>query len=228
MKRILSILYAVALHLLLAILLFRPGIVDEQRWRLGLTPPEPSAFATQTHQMYRAIDRQAKSGASLLIGDSHFQRMPADLLPKAALNFGIGGDTLRHMVKRVNEYQSLGDASAIFIWAGYNDLIRRGPEEVARDMEKLMIALPDDKTVYLLGLPPVKEKDAQKVSNAAIETLNDRLAKRCLKPCRYVEIGSILSDANGALATDYDSGDGIHLNRTGYTAIAAKLGWTAE
>ncbi len=220
MKKALLTIYIVALHLIVAMLLFTPQIIEDQRWRLGLALPEPSAFAIEMHRMHKAVDAAAPDDRVILIGDSHFQRMPAELLPKDTFNFGIGGDTVRHMADRVPDYQSLAKAQAIIVWGGYNDLLRRGPEAIETDMERLIRGLPQDKPIYLLGVAPVGKQNPHGIANGVIEMLNERFSKRCRRPCRYVSLSTALSDENGGLDPKYDSGDGIHLNQTGNAAVA--------
>lgn len=223
MKKSLIIAYVIMLHIIIAVLVIQPQFINDQRWRLGLARPEPSTFATATHQMYRAIDRQASDGAIVLIGDSHFQRMSSDLLPENTLNFGIGGDTVRYMADRAGDYQSLAKARAIVVWGGYNDLLRRDPEVIDRDMEQLVRELPEDRPVYLLGLAPIGKQNPHEITGADIETLNERFAMRCRASCRFISIGAALSSESGGLAKQYDSGDGIHLNRTGNQVVASLI-----
>jgi len=223
MKRALIFGYLTAIHVALVAFVLNPQIFEEQRWRLGLSPLEPSVFAVETHSIFKALDRQAQDGSIILIGDSHFQRMPLDLLPEQSVNFGIGGDTVRHMVERVRDYRLLQTAKAIIIWGGYNDLLHRNDEAVSADMEKLIRILPEDKPIYLIGLVPVGADNRHDMAIGTMRVLDERFSKRCTGRCSYIGLDSVLGDDDGFLSASFDAGDGIHLNRAGYEAVAKQI-----
>mgnify|MGYP003802781957 CR=1 FL=1 len=70
------------------------------------------------------------------------------------------------------------------------------------------------------GILPVNEGIAHhaKGYNARIRGLNPRLKNLCEseKPrCTFVDSGRSLVDSNGSLSTNYQEGDGVHLNGKG-------------
>ena len=73
-----------------------------------------------------------------LIGDSQVQRGEwSELLGAPAANHGVGGLEIRDVTARVRQVVPQGGGPVV-VWAGTNDLVRRGPAEVEGDMAALM------------------------------------------------------------------------------------------
>ena len=59
---------------------------------------------------------------------------------------------VRNMISRVQDYHDRWPVPKRFSSGpGYNDLLRRKPETVAKDMEKLLDMMPDDQNVLAAG-----------------------------------------------------------------------------
>lgn len=216
-------LYLAVLHVLVFAALFRPQWIDNQRWRSGLLQLEPSRVAVKKHQDFLVLERDTTAADYILIGDSHFEQFDTNLLPDRSLNFSIGGDTIRNMTNRVQDYQALGNANAIFIWGGYNDLLKRDVETVAADTGLLLQALAEKGPVIMIGTVPVGRHNPHKIVNRDIVSLNDYMSETCIAPCHFLNILPALSDAAGNLRKEYARGDAIHLNRGGYAVVARMM-----
>ena len=83
-------------------------------------------------------------------------------------------------------------------------------------------ASPDTK-IILQSIFPVskeKEKSTANVSNTKIDTANTWIKEIAESlEVRYLDTASALKDAKGCLSSDYDSGDGLHLNQEGYAKV---------
>lgn len=143
MRVALALVYIAVLHGIVALALLRPDLIDAQRWRASWLQPEPSAYGAQSHRLFRAIDADAAPGRLLLAGDSQLQRLDTAALDMPAYNFAAGGDTMRDVARRIADYRQPGEAKAVVLWAGVNDLLRgRDPEAVRAAFEQAEAAIP--------------------------------------------------------------------------------------
>lgn len=216
--------YLLALHALLAVAVFYPDRIDEQRWRWQWAALDPDRFATTTHQIYRAIDVDLPPETLLVIGDSQIQRMDVSLLTAPAINFGIGGDTLRHMAHRISEYHAKDKARAVVLLGGVNDLLQgRTPQDVAASLAQFRSQIPANTPLYVLALPPLRAGTHPSLTSDFLPLIgetNRLLAKGCSGSCRFIDSTKLLADDRGALRSDFDAGDGLHLNRSGHSQLA--------
>jgi hypothetical protein len=225
MGRSIVILYIALLHIGLAAAVLRPDVVASQHWRLNIGPPEPMPHVQRLHDMFRALDSQRSAARTILVGDSHFQRMDSNLLEEPVLNFGIGHDTLRFMKERLAGYKvTTGNADQLVLWGGQNDLRKRDVALVFQDLSTLLDSLDVQKSPVILAVPPVAvgQLMAQEL-NVKIVEYNDRVKARCTVDCSYLDVHALLSDEIGGLSRQYDSGDGIHLNAAGYALVSAAI-----
>jgi len=203
----------------------RPDIVASQHWRLNIAPPEPMPHVQRLHDMFLALDSQRSAARTILVGDSHFQRMDSNLLMKPTLNFGIGHDTLRFMKERLAGYKvAAGTADQLVLWGGQNDLRKRDVALVFQDLSTLLDNPKVQKTPVILAVPPVAvgQLMAQEL-NVKIVEYNDRVKARCTVDCSFLDVHTMLLDEAGGLSQQYDSGDGVHLNAAGYALVSATM-----
>lgn len=216
-------IYLLAVHVLLFLALFHPDVIDDQRWRAPWLPAGPERNIAQAHAMFRAMETDRPSGRLLLIGDSQMQRMDTSLLARPALNFGIGGDRLAAMAERLHAYDYRERASAVVLWGGVNDLLRGdAPKDVAAALGDVRAYMPVAKPLYVVAISPVRS-GLETGLTERIAATNRLLAQGCRGACRFVDTTARLSTAAGTLVPDYDSGDGLHLNRRGHAQVAAAL-----
>lgn len=217
----LGAVWIVAVHLGLAIALFRPHWLPDMGWRLGLSQPEPTAYVAERHAYLAAQDTAAGPADIVLIGDSHSELIDPASLPGSVRIMAAGGETIRNLATRIGSWSALEQAGAVFLWAGYNDLARRDVPEIAADFETALRTLPDGPLIFALSPVPVRDRDA----NAAVLALQSAYREVCEReaPCRWVDIATPLSAADGTLAEPFDSGDGVHLSPSGSRRVAALI-----
>ncbi len=114
----------------------------------------------------------------------------------------------------------------MIITLGINNGIRCSEEKFKEYYGKLIDSVKEaspDTRVILQSVFPVSknyEKNNSGISNKKIEQANlwiTELAESC--GARYLNTASILKDQKGYLKQEYDSGDGIILNKDGYNAV---------
>ncbi|MGB7373785.1 GDSL-type esterase/lipase family protein [Pontixanthobacter sp.] len=210
--------YLIALHAVAALALFAPHMLPYQGWRLGLPPAEPTAYVAERHRYIEWLDRHAEAGAVALVGASHLEAMDGSLLGRPVLKYAAGGDSLRQTGQRIMTYPNLDKASAIILWAGFNDTAHRKPPEIIADLPMVLGRLPANVPVITLALAPTSV--AQKKTDIA--AINTGYARQCaaVPRCIFVDTARALAGPDGGLARKYDRGDGIHLNQAGYRALA--------
>lgn len=197
MKRTALIVYLLALHVLLAFAIARPGTV--RQW-LG----KPDPFNGRMERYLAAKDATAPDGAAIFLGDSITQSLAVAAVSPNAVNLGFGSQTTADLTRRVRGYRSLERASVIYLLIGANDLRHREP-----DYDALLRELPADVPLVWSGVMPSANFDPT-TNNARIRALCAARPK-----CRYVD--------TSWLRVPQDFTDGAHPNAASYRKWAAQL-----
>ena len=95
-------------------------------------------------------------------------------------------------------------------------------EYYSKIIDALKSSSPETKIILQSVFPTSKKvsKDTPSISNQKISSANSWIAELAQsKSVRYLNTASALADSKGNLKSEYDSGDGIHLNSDGYTAV---------
>lgn len=104
----------------------------------------------------------------------------------------------------------------IFFWMGMNDVNLTGSKEYCENYEKIIdTALKNSEAeVYVCGITPISNLKFTK--KETINEFNDAVRRfvehHYSERVHYLYFGEPLKDANGLLAEEYDSGDGVHLS----------------
>jgi beta-glucosidase len=141
--------------------------------------------------------------------------------PLHAVNYGIGGDTTREVLYRLNDGILDGiKPKAVVLMIGTNNFGLTGdtPADVAKGVEAVVAAVrkkaPDAK-VLLLGIFP-RDKAAGTALRKKIAETNGRIAKLADgKAVVYRDIGKTFLAADGTLPADVMP-DALHLSEKGY------------
>jgi lysophospholipase L1-like esterase len=167
----------------------------------------------------------------VMLGNSLINNAPwNELFPFInILNRGISGDVVEGIIDRIDEIAD-ENASKIFLMTSTNDLLndRELPvSELWAKYESLIIKLKEampKAILYVQSTLPLNPKtNFYEGNNERIFELNKLLdAAQDRYGYIYLDIASLLSDANGDLADEYTT-DGIHLSATGYFIWAKKL-----
>lgn len=197
----------------------------------------------QRVQEFRLYNQKVKPNQVVFVGDSLTENFnlsecfPA--APYCLYNRGIGGDTTEGLKKRLSE--SVFDLSpkVVVLLIGINDfalLPNATPESVAASIQEVVkqiqTQLPKAK-ILLEALYPVHSTPDPKIdagsvgnkNNADILKTNELISK--IDGVHFLDFGPILRDEKGELKLEYTR-EGLHLNATGYFAIAPILEKTIE
>lgn len=224
-KRSLALLYIVALHAALALVIWKSDFLQRVGLHLGLSQTWPHYHAMLGY--HAAQDPQVPDGAVIFIGDSLTQGLLVSEVTPRGVNYGIGGDNVAGALQRVPRYKSLAKASAVVLAIGINDLPWRDDDRVLADYERLLAAIPKGPRVIVSALLPVASPtEAIKLPDAPTRLASFNARLRALAEARgafFLDAGPALADATGALRSDYHGGDGLHLNAAGYAIWASHL-----
>jgi lysophospholipase L1-like esterase len=164
---------------------------------------------------------QGWSGAGAATWKKHYE-------PLNAANYGIGGDTTREVLYRLDHGILDGiTPKAVVVMIGTNNfgLTADTPADVAKGVGAVVGSVrkkaPGAK-VLLLGIFP-RDKAAGTALRKKIAETNEQIAKLADgKAVVYRDIGPAFLDADGALPADVMP-DALHLSEKGYARWAAAL-----
>ena len=114
----------------------------------------------------------------------------------------------------------------IYISLGVNELGWVSTDIFIEDYGKIIDTLKEtqpDATIYVQAILPVSaayEKAKPSMANEKINRYNEKL-REITESCggRFLDTSAVLKDETGALASEYDSGDGLHYNKTAYKVL---------
>jgi lysophospholipase L1-like esterase len=215
-KRIVTaFLISIACLLLLASLARTPL---KRAWYSYLNDYASEYYVEQTMAFNARKDLNMPANAVLFYGDSMVQGLVVQNAYNTAVNYGIGHATSQDVARQLREHRNTGEAAAIVIAVGINDIARGNANQVLPAYEEFLKSIPNRAPVIISKIMPVNETDlglsglSEKVGlvNLGLEEIcatNQRV--QCL------DAGQLLVDADGNLARQFHTGDGLHLNRLG-------------
>jgi lysophospholipase L1-like esterase len=219
MRRSTRILLAASLALNLA-----AGVAVAVRLLRRLSPPHSSARIYREHRLSLLEALPGSEGGIVFLGDSLTEHGEwSELLGvTTAMNRGIGEDTTRDVLARVQQITAMKPAT-VFLLIGCNDLIEGRPvAEIAADYRAIVRALGPAVVVESV-LPVNTTLIHEPLDNAQIAALNGHIRAIAAEAgVRYVDVGAALSDAEGQLDRRFTS-DGLHLNGAGYRRFREAL-----
>ncbi len=164
------------------------------------------------------LDRERKY--IVIAGDSLVAQFPTDELfaDYKVLNRGIGKDTSRGLLDRVDTNINTINIASCFIMIGHNDLKYREPASTIENIKKILNKIKSDKVFFLSILP---DKDRQ--SNIIVAGINNSIKEFCLtRYCDYVDFFERFIDDDYTYKEKYYY-DGVHLTVDGYKIMAELL-----
>ncbi len=151
------------------------------------------------------------SGAGKTLWQEHYA-------PLKALNIGIGGDTTRQTLWRLDHEALAGiqpkvvvlmiGVNNIFTATGSDDEIVQGIREI---LKQIQAKNPKGK-VLLLGVLPLGNES----QSARAKILNGMLAKLAAGPVRFLDMSAKFQNAEGKILPELYSKDQVHLAQPGY------------
>lgn len=221
--------YLIILHIAIVAFIVSPQFRAAILWRLPRAAQEKQEASWQGMVAAEArLDATLQPGGIYFMGDSGVQSLDVAQVADHAVNYGIGGDTIQGVIRRLPVYKSLPAARMIVLLVGSNDLTERPAEVAGADYAKLLAALPNVPLI-LVAVLPIDERAVRYAqgyrSNAEIAKLNAAIKALCdaRLSCSLVDLSQKLADDTGNLSPVYDEGDGLHLNAAGYRIVIETL-----
>lgn len=180
---------------------------------------------------FRQENPELKHGGIVFLGDSITQDFPLETFfpGKNVINRGIGGDTSKGVLERLDISVHDLEPEAVIILIGTNDfaILDAKPGEIASRIN-LIVTLIKEKNpvtkIYLQAVypvnPDINPQSVGKRKNKDINTLNHMLAT--IANVTWLDYSNRLSDVQGKLREECTY-DGLHLNQEGYRIIADQL-----
>ena len=232
--RLAALGYLVLLHAVVVVLLAKTDILVRAGRRLGLAQPEERfpALVVDVVEQARADLAAAEGGAPLvLLGDSIATQLDAGRIADGAVNYGIGGDTMRTLLWRLPLLRSVARARAAAVNVGVNDLKFRTVPAVADDYRALVAAFPPAVALAMVSPLPVDERVFATRQNPGLNNASLRALGAAMRPvcearprCRFVDAWPVFEDpATGGMRPGLHNGDGVHLSEAGSRALEALL-----
>lgn len=191
-------------------------------------PPEYSAHYHERRIFLRRRGNLLDESFGLVIGDSHIEGLPFELIDTHALNAGIGGDTTLRVLQRLSDYEPMKRWRYVVISVGFNDLKFRSISEVKRNYQGILERIGIDIPVYMIAVLPidpltVAAHHANK--NGPILTLNAFLEAEASKRdnVTFVDLHALMSEDGLSMASHWHIGDGVHLNPDGQRIVIEQL-----
>ncbi len=215
----LLVCYIVCLNLLLAVIIFKPGPVEQLAKRLGWRKSSHAEHYNRILAFHCRIDACVPDDAVIFIGDSFIQGMCVSAIVERGVNFGIGGDTTSGVLKRLPTYTCIKKARAIVLAVGFNDLCERNNSQILKNYREILLKLPENVKVIFCSVLPIDENCRSERYNDRIIELNRSSAEMCssMENCQFADLTDKFRDTQGNLSQQYHEGDGIHLNSKGYS-----------
>jgi lysophospholipase L1-like esterase len=178
---------------------------------------------------FKNFNKYSEPGGIVFVGDSITQDFNVyEYFPKHRVyNRGIGGDTSKGVLTRLNESVFDLKPKKVFLNIGTNDLdlINDGNDAIFSRITEIIekIKASDDKLeLYFISIYPVNAEVSGSVgkrTNEDIKELNSRIAK--IEGIKYINVfDKLLKDDN--LNPEYTI-EGLHMNQHGYEAIKSEL-----
>ena len=201
----------------------------ESGW--GFWPDYPKAWQ-QTHESL--LKRRDKGGINVLfLGDSitaGWAKAGKELWtekfePMGAANFGIGGDTTRQILWRIENGELDGlKPKVVVLMIGVNNIFtNNGTDEeiakgVAEVVKKIWEKIPDSK-ILLYSVLPLKAETYDK----RVQTVNPLIAKLAGPKVTFFDLTKHFRASDGKQIADLYVADGTHLAAKGYETWATAM-----
>jgi len=170
----------------------------------------------------------------IFLGDSLIQGLAVTAVSKGAINYGIGNDTTRGLLLRLNIYDhSIRNASIVILAIGVNDLISYDLNKTKRNFQLIIENLRRKTNVPIIisGILPINEHiEYYKRNNRNISKINHHILNLATtyKDVTFIDMTQLLIDNKKQLKREYHIGDGIHLNKVGNIMWINKLKQTIK
>ena len=175
-------------------------------------------------------------GSIGIFGDSIIQATHENLIHSAAVNYALGGQSLRRMINGLHDFQFMRTAGGGIILCGVNDLSNisyYGDRSNMNAADTVIGMFGNQIKNWLTGkwvichlLPCDEVTTGATGYNAQVAHVNDGLANAltgCAAQIAFVPVDPEFVDASGNLKAQYHCGDGQHLSKSGTALLATGI-----
>ena len=181
-----------------------------------------------------AIEKRSLSFV-LLVGDSmvkglaRYHRVWSKYFePLRALNFGVGGDRIQHVLWRIENGEIPLNLQVAFVHCGTNNLDRDNPAEIRDGIASIVNTIQEKKpndNIIVSGLLPRDQEISSRRDK--IKLVNRKLMKWCrsgkVRNVHYLKPDRDWTDPDGRLVERYYFSDFLHLVEEGYEKFAKSI-----
>ena len=214
------LIYVFILHVIIISVIINPNLAYRVAIELKLEPDNEliTHYMSSMNTMHARVDQNTPSNTFIFIGDSLIQGLSVSSISSAAVNFGIGHDTINGVKKRSLKYKSLQNASSILISVGVNDLRYNSVKRVISDYKKMLHTLNNIHHVFIHEVLPIDSNKLGRDLQKKINLFNNDLFKLTneFDNITLLKSSSKFLDLNDNLNPSLHLGDGLHLNKKGY------------
>jgi len=185
---------------------------DFSRWEKSMTEFEGRDKSTPQGE-----------GKVLFIGSSSirmWKTLAEDMAPHAVINRGFGGSQIEDSIHFADRIIFPYKPSAIFIYAGDNDIAaKKTPERVARDFKRFHALIQTEMPgtpVYFIAIKPSRRRWEMWPDMLKANALIERYISQS-KNAVYVDTSSPMLDENGEVMNKLFIEDMLHMNAEGYS-----------
>ncbi len=154
-----ALLISIAFLVLLAALARDPL---RQAWWGHLNDRASDYYVKQMMAFNARKDRNMPANAVLFYGDSLVQGLAVQNAHNRAVNYGIGHSTSQDVARQLREHRNTGEAAAIMISAGINDIAHGNPDQVLPVYQEFLKNIPQAVPVVISKIMPVNETDMRR------------------------------------------------------------------
>ncbi len=175
---------------------------------------------------------------TVFLGDSRTVGMKNNGLIKQSNTFAINGishmtfltqtftDSVTGITSDIFEILSVRQPERVYIALGVNGVAFMNSSEFIKSYKQLIDKIKEstpNSIVVLMSINPVRQEETfsnKNLNNTTIDNMNVLMLQMAMdKDIYYLDVSTVLKDENGLLKAEYDVGDGLHYNKTGYTKV---------
>jgi len=167
---------------------------------------------------YAALNVRSKGPRAVFAGDSIVEQFPVEELLPGALNRGIGHDTSRGVLLRLEGNVNNLEVSRLFLMVGHNDLKYRSVEEAVANIALIFLRAKAARK-YFISVLPTADREQDRLTRK----LNDAVRRESAKGgFEFIDLHERFLGPDGTAnpALYYD---GVHLNAVGHSLLLEGL-----
>ena len=182
-------------------------------------PPEETPFISMMRGVHEWMDASVPTGATIFLGDSITMALATAAVAPYSVNYGISWQRSDQLIKSMDIYKSIAQASRVFVMVGTNDVLEGREADIQSRYQTILAKIPANVEVVMSSIPPVGDVViyGRKIDDNTVRDVVAAAKTVCEadKRCRFVNTYEALSTddkpTQGVLLSDQ-----IHLSPKGY------------